>query len=76
MERNTSHPIGQSGQRNQIASECQRIKAGWSRMERERRAGLAAVRQFALWERIALSPEVVAIDRRSVAASKGEMSFN
>ena len=75
MKRNTTHHRGQSGHRNEISSECQHIRAGWSRSERERRAGLATVRQFALWESISLSPEVVVADRRSTTSSTSAMSF-
>ncbi len=68
MKRNTTNHPRQSGQIGEINSECQRIRAGWSRSERQRRAGMAVVRQFALWETISQSPDVVADDRRSVAA--------
>lgn len=50
-----------------IRGECKQIQAGWTQSERERRAGLAAVRQYALWETISQEPSVVAVDRRSVA---------
>ena len=68
MKRNASdnllHPrLRQSD----IRGECERIQSGWSRSERQRRAGLAAVRQYALWEAISQKPGVVAVDRRSVA---------
>ena len=75
MKRNTSNHPRQLGQSTEITSECQRIRAGWSRSERERRAGLAAVRQFALWETISNSPDVVAADRRPLAACAGEVSL-
>jgi len=68
MKRNTSAHPPQSGRLGEINSECQRIRAGWSRSERERRAGMAAVRQFALWETISQSPDVVADNRRPLAA--------
>jgi len=75
MKRNMSNHPRQLGQEAEIISECRQIRAGWSRSERERRAGLAAVRQFALWETISQSPDVVAADRRPLAACQGEMSF-
>jgi len=75
MKRSTSNHPRQLGEETEIVSECQRIRASWTRSERERRAGLAAVRQFALWETISHSPDVVAADRRSLAACTGEMSF-
>lgn len=64
MKRSTSDHLGHFGRNHSINSECQRIRAGWSKTERERRAGLAAVRQFALWETISHSPDIVALDRR------------
>jgi hypothetical protein len=75
MKRNTSDHLRQSGPNHEIRSECQQIRAGWSRSERQRRAGMAAVRQFALWESISQSPDIVADDRRPLAACKSEMSF-
>jgi hypothetical protein len=68
MQRNTLDHSRQSWENSAITSECQQIRAGWSRSERQRRAGLAAVRQFALWESISQGPDVVATDRRPMAA--------
>ena len=68
MKRNTTVHPRRSGLTSEINSECQRIRAGWSRSERERRAGMAVVRQFALWETISESPDVVADNRHPVAA--------
>jgi hypothetical protein len=69
MRRILSEPMRQSGQTEDITVECQRIRAGWSRSERQRRAGMAAVRQHALWETISQSPEV-ATDRRLLASTE------
>jgi hypothetical protein len=66
MQRNTSDHL--PTERHDIRSECQRIRAHWTQSERERRAGLAAIRQFALWESISQGPRIVTTDRRPQAA--------
>ena len=71
MKRTTSDDLRQPGLAHEISSECERIRAGWTGNERQRRAGLATVRQYALWESIMHSPFVVAIDRRSLATCRG-----
>lgn len=75
MRRTASDDLRRFDREPDIFSACQRIQATWSDAERERRAGLAAVRQYALWETISHSPEVVAADRRPLAACKSGRSF-
>jgi len=70
MKRTASDDLQQSEIAQEINSECERIRAGWSRGERERRAGLATVRQYALWESIMHSPYIVTVDRRSMATCR------
>jgi hypothetical protein len=70
MKRTVVDSLHPSEHVHSINSECQRIRAGWSHEERQRRAGLAAVRQFALWESITHSPFVVTVDRRSVVTCR------
>ena len=67
MKLTATDELRQSNHMLNIRGECQRIRDGWSQSERQRRAGLAAVRQHALWEAIAERPSVVATDRRTVA---------
>jgi len=61
MQRTSIDYLPRSEPDHGIARECRRIRAGWSQSERERRAGLATVRQFALWESISHGPEVIRI---------------
>jgi hypothetical protein len=66
MKRTASDSLRPSEYVRDISTECRHIRAGWSHEERQRRAGLAAVRQYALWESIMHRPFVVTADRRSV----------